>query len=437
VAVISACRKVYASSNAILARGMFRNMFGRDLYGRLAVDRPAVALFRYKNGVGNDTNDQKYIVLGDPSMFLQYPSRFAAVDSINGEAVDSAGVPRAIPILLKSLSRVTVKGSMRDAANQFDPNFQGNVTLIVNDATRLRTIVDFYPGRNWSYLSSGSTIFRGEHSMTGGRFTATFIVPKDIAYADTGETARLVGYIAAPGVDGSAYTGMIRIGGTDTTAAPDAQGPAVSLFLENRSYRPGDVVGPNPVLIVDLKDSSGINTSVSGIGHRIEAWVNNSTESIDITDRYASKLDNFMEGTVQYPLARLSPGRNSLRVRAWDSYNNSSMAETYFTVAESEGLSIADVFNHPNPFARETEFTFRHNQPTALSVTVKIYTVAGRLINSLETVTGGDLFVRIPWDGRDRDGDEVANGVYLYKVVARTLDGGSTSEALGKLAKVR
>jgi flagellar hook assembly protein FlgD len=52
-------------------------------------------------------------------------------------------------------------------------------------------------------------------------------------------------------------------------------------------------------------------------------------------------------------------------------------------------------------------------------------------------VTAGDLFVRIPWDGRDRDGDEVANGVYLYKVVARTLDGRYTSEALGKLAKVR
>jgi hypothetical protein len=211
----------------------------------------------------------------------------------------------------------------------------------------------------------------------------------------------------------------------------------VDLFLENRSFRPGDLVSPDPVLIVDLRDSSGINTSGSGIGHRIEAWVNNSTESIDITERYTSKLDNYREGSVQYALAGLAPGRNVLRVRAWDSYNNSSMSETYFTVAAAEGLTIADVFNYPNPFARETEFTFRHNQPTSISVAVKIYTVAGRLVHSLETVTAGDLFVRIPWDGRDRDGDEVANGVYLYKVVARTLDGRYTSEALGKLAKVR
>jgi hypothetical protein len=438
VAVISACRKVYAGSNATLAQGTFREMFGRDIFGRVAVERPATALFLYKNGIGNLANDQKYIVLGDPAMRLQYPVRYAAVDSVNGEPVDSlGGVPRTSLIQLKSLSRVTVKGSMRDGLNQFDPTFSGKVTLVVNDATSVKTIINFYPGRNWNYLETGSTIFRGEHSVTDGRFSATFVVPKDVAYADSNAAARILGYVAAPGVDGSAYTGKIRIGGTDTTAAPDLQGPTVELFLENRSFRPGDLVSPNPTLIVDLRDSSGINTSGSGIGHRIEAWVNSSNQSIDITERYASTLDNYREGSVQYPLAGLAPGRNVLRVRAWDSYNNSSMTETYFTVANVEGLTITDVFNYPNPFGRETEFTFRHNQPVALSVAVKIYTVAGRLIHSLETVTGGDLFVRIPWDGRDRDGDEVANGVYLYKVVARTLDGKYSSEALGKLAKVR
>ncbi len=438
VAVISACRKVYAGSNATLAQGTFREMFGRDIYGRVAVERPATSLFHYKNGIGNYPNDQKYIVLGDPTTRLQYPTRYASIDSVNGEPVDTVGgVPRTDLIQLKSLSRVTVQGTMRDASNQFDPNFSGKVTLVVNDATRTQTIVNFYPGRNWDYLATGSTIFRGEHSVAEGRFTASFIVPKDVAYADSNAAARIVGYVVAAGVDGSAYTGKIRIGGTDTTAVPDAQGPTVDLFLENRSFRPGDLVSPNPVLIVDLRDSSGINTSGSGIGHRIEAWVNNSTESIDITERYTSKLDNYREGSVQYALAGLAPGRNVLRVRAWDSYNNSSMSETYFTVAAAEGLTIADVFNYPNPFARETEFTFRHNQPTSISVAVKIYTVAGRLVHSLETVTAGDLFVRIPWDGRDRDGDEVANGVYLYKVVARTLDGRYTSEALGKLAKVR
>ena len=45
--------------------------------------------------------------------------------------------------------------------------------------------------------------------------------------------------------------------------------------------------------------------------------------------------------------------------------------------------------------------------------------------------------VRVPWDGRDRDGDLLANGVYLYKLMVRTSDGRFTSEALGKLTVLK
>ncbi len=86
----------------------------------------------------------------------------------------------------------------------------------------------------------------------------------------------------------------------------------------------------------------------------------------------------------------------------------------------------------PNPFADATVFTFRQNQTVPLDVEVKIYTLAGRLIQSLEQTSAGEPFVRIPWDGRDRDGDVLANGVYLYKLIVRTADGRFTSEALGK-----
>jgi hypothetical protein len=276
--------------------------------------------------------------------------------------------------------------------------------------------------------------------VNNGKFHATFIVPKDVSYADSTARGRLVAYYYTPGVpaaDGVAYTTKVRIAGTDTTAVAGGEGPSISLYLENRSFRSGDMVTENPTLIVDLADSAGINTSGSGIGHRIEAWLNNSTQSSDITDYYTSKLDNYREGTIQYPLKKLPLGRNSLRVRAWDSFNNSSMVETYFTVASGEGLTLANVMNYPNPFGAETMFTFQQNQATAISVTIRIYTVAGRLIQSLETTTSGESFVRIPWDGRDRDGDILANGVYLYKVVARTLDGRFSSEALGKLSVIR
>lgn len=438
VGVISASRKVYASGNAELNKGTYRGLFSRDVFGRVVVQRPATALFLYKAGGFNDTNDQKFFYMGDPTMHLVYPRGYAVIDSINGERMDSvAGGPRTTPVTLKALSRVTVSGTVRNAANSIDSTFNGVLQLQVNDVSRQQLIVNFYPGRNWPYTSTGGTIYRGENSITAGRFRATFIVPKDISYADTTGRGRLVAYFAGSGTDGAGFTGLVRISGTDSTAANDGEGPAMQIFLNSRGFRRGDVVTEAPTLIVDLRDSSGVNTSTAGIGHRIEAWLNNSMQSRDLTGHYTSALDNYREGTVQYPLAGLPAGRNTVRVRAWDSYNNSSMAEVDFHVASADQLTVTDVFNYPNPFAGETLFTFRQNLGEPLDVMVKVYTLAGRLIQSLEMGSAGEPMVRVPWDGRDRDGDILANGVYLYKLVVKTADGRFTSEALGKLTVLR
>ncbi|HUI63722.1 MAG TPA: FlgD immunoglobulin-like domain containing protein, partial [Bacteroidota bacterium] len=149
-------------------------------------------------------------------------------------------------------------------------------------------------------------------------------------------------------------------------------------------------------------------------------------------------LDSYRSGSVQYPMTNLPHGKNTIRIRAWNSYDYSSTSDTYFQVASSDQLTITNVFNYPNPFGGEgTEFTFQQNQTVPLNVTVKIFTIAGRLIRTLESFASGDSFVRLPWDGRDRDGDRIANGVYLYKLVVRTADGRFSSEVLGKLAKVQ
>jgi hypothetical protein len=199
----------------------------------------------------------------------------------------------------------------------------------------------------------------------------------------------------------------------------------------------GDVVGEDPLLIVDLADSNGINTSVSGIGHRIEAWVNQSAQSKDITESYTSQLDQFQKGTAQFTLAGLPQGRNTLRVRAWDTYNNATVKETFFDVSSTDRLRVTEMFNFPNPFAHGTTFAFKQNLSAPLSVSIKIYTLAGRLIQTLDMTSPGEPYVKIPWDGRDRDGDILANGVYLYKTIVRTTDGRFGSEVLGKISVLK
>lgn len=68
---------------------------------------------------------------------------------------------------------------------------------------------------------------------------------------------------------------------------------------------------------------------------------------------------------------------------------------------------------------------------------IRIYTVAGRLIKQIEQNYVNDKFVKIYWDGRDQDGDVIANGTYFYKITVNTLDGAFTKSVLGKMAIIR
>ena len=102
----------------------------------------------------------------------------------------------------------------------------------------------------------------------------------------------------------------------------------------------------------------------------------------------------------------------------------------------SNEVKILDAFNFPNPFKDRTEFTFKLTQlPDELKI--KIYTVAGRLIREIRR-TSGQLnydFNRIAWNGKDEDGDIIANGVYLYKIIIKRND--KTESVTQKLAVMR
>ncbi len=92
-----------------------------------------------------------------------------------------------------------------------------------------------------------------------------------------------------------------------------------------------------------------------------------------------------------------------------------------FTV--SNELQAKNIYNYPNPATDETYFTFRLSIiPETLDI--KIYTVAGRMIKTLE-FQNYDLRTGINkkhWDLRDQDDDEIANGVYLYKIILKDKD---------------
>jgi len=79
---------------------------------------------------------------------------------------------------------------------------------------------------------------------------------------------------------------------------------------------------------------------------------------------------------------------------------------------------IVEVVNYPNPFDGYTEFTYTITCPVD-EVTIKVYTSRGRLVKKFENAPASVGYNRLPWDGRDDAGDQIANGTYTYTITAK------------------
>jgi hypothetical protein len=416
-------RVVYSGDNAILNQAFYDNLLKMDSQGKPV--RLGDAMWQTKQ-ILNSTNDQKHHLLADPTMRLAVPRGIVSIDSVNGQTATSL-------VTAGALSKVRVTGSVKKSDGSTPVSLRGQALLEVYDSKR--TVPVTLPGwGDFSFVMNGSLIYRGEVSVRNGQVQGTFPIPKDVSYGN--DRSRIALYASNDSTDAVGYTENFSITGT-SVASVDTTGPSIKIYFDEQTSHTGGVISPDATMIVDLADSSGINTSTAGIGHKLEATLDGSQKTFDLTGYYRGNLDTYQSGQVRYQFTALPEGRHTIAVKAWDIYNNASSAEAFFEVRATSQLSLYNVFNVPNPFARSTTFTCQRTSNDPIDVEIKIYTVAGRLIQILEASSVVDRFVQIPWDGRDRDGSELGNGVYLYRVIAKSLDRTSTSEVIGKLAVLR
>lgn len=429
--VLATTRAVYINDNAALMEAYFRSLFLRDsvTHDFLPLGDALMAT-KIRSGARRD-NDQKYVIFGDPVMKLNIPADSVGIHTINAVNVttDTARI--------SALSLVEVKGGVYDRRGELQGDFNGSVIVTLYDADRKKT-VPREDSENAVYVmdEKGGQLFRGPAVVENGLFTAQFRVPKDIAY-DSTKTGRVYAYAYRTGRDAIGSTRNVIIYGADNSAEVENEGPDITIYVDDRTFRSGDVVTPTPMLIVDLADASGINASGAGIGHRIEAWIGENPDPVDLTEFYTTSAEDYRVGSAERELLDLKPGEYRVRVRAWDIFNNPAEGTAYFRILEggADDLRVTEVMNYPNPMGRETEFLFRHNQSAPLDVTVDIFTPAGRKIQRLEKRAVTDRFVRIPWNGHDADGHRVANGVYFYRLRV-TLGSGEAEQVVEIIEKV-
>jgi hypothetical protein len=201
------------------------------------------------------------------------------------------------------------------------------------------------------------------------------------------------------------------------------------------------MVDPNPTMLAEVYDENGINTVGTGIGHELTGILDGKENDVIIlNDFYRADKNSYQRGTIQYPFSDLPLGEHSLEVKVWDVANNSSAKTIRFLVVDDAAMALGHVLNYPNPFTSNTKFFVEHNlNGRFLSVRVKIFTVGGRIVKSLEDsfVAEGNLYCDLEWDGLDDYGDALGRGVYVYQVTVTDNETGEKVDRFEKLVMLR
>ncbi|MBN1350536.1 type IX secretion system sortase PorU [candidate division KSB1 bacterium] len=418
IATFASAREALAHSNALLNQYLVDYLF--DAAGNVRRVGDAIRLAKARvPGI----NSEKYHLLGDPALILNIPQRCVAIDSLN-------------PDSMRALSKISIYGHVSGGATA-DDSFDGTALVQVFDPEKQRTYASAL-NDTLHYNLAGNSIFRGSCSVRNGTYQLKFIVPKDISYG--GSTGRVSVYVFNQErmFDGCGSLENLYVGGT-ASAFQDLHGPQITIGLQNRHFEAGDMVAGDPAFEIIIEDSlSGVNIT-NEIGHTITLLLDDDPKNKrDITSYFNYDEGSFTRGTIHYALSGMTPGEHQIDIKAWDNFNNSSVASATFVISGVDELTLRKVMNFPNPFISRTTFTFEINQPA--DICIKIYTLAGRLVRTLDGLRAEPGFnYGFEWNGTDEDGAWIANGVYLYKIIAsKNLDDRVLkAETIGKLIIMR
>jgi hypothetical protein len=222
---------------------------------------------------------------------------------------------------------------------------------------------------------------------------------------------------------------------TAFSVRPDTSRPQIDVTFDGYTPIDGDYIRYNPEVLVTLRSNSPLP---------IES-VDNFTVTVDGMELDFDSLDyQFTPSTKENPATllfqpQLADGVYYFGFNGFDGKDVPVYEDApELRLRVSTENRIEQLYNYPNPFAGETSFTFLLTgvEPPR-DLRVKIYTVAGRLIRVLSyPATSMRIgYNALKWDGRDEDGDELANGVYFYKVIAEFTD--NTFEEIGRMAVMR
>jgi hypothetical protein len=156
------------------------------------------------------------------------------------------------------------------------------------------------------------------------------------------------------------------------------------------------------VLKVEITDQSGIKEAQIDDGGKITSW-------------HKSPQPPYPTAVEKTYRLQIKPDQEyQVKIEAIDGSGNKGS----FFLQVNPKLVVKNLVSFPNPLTKKATITYEISQ-TPDRLWLKIYTLSGRLVQKLESQEA--IFPgrnKIVWDGRDKEGILVANGVYLYRIEA-------------------
>lgn len=238
-----------------------------------------------------------------------------------------------------------------------------------------------------------------------------------------------------PDEDQNELTGVNNYLNTQFFVEGDKRNPIIDVTFDGVHILHGDLVASKPDIRVTLEDDNKYLALDDTSAFRLFLQYPNQVEPVRVymdgeTLQFypaeEANLDKKNKAHLEFRPEFTEDGLHHLLVQAQDASGNSSGDYDYkigFEIITK--TSISNLLNYPNPFSTSTCFVYTltgNEAPDEFKI--QIMTVSGRIVKEITQDEMGPLKVGThktdyAWDGRDEFGDQLANGIYLYRVVAR------------------
>jgi hypothetical protein len=188
-------------------------------------------------------------------------------------------------------------------------------------------------------------------------------------------------------------------------------------------------------MFAEFKDENGVNISNLNPQESMRIQVNNQEYQV-VNSRYAALENSFTEGSIKLDLKGLNEGKNTVRIKAWDTLGNGSEYIQAIIVAGSRTLKILNYKTFPNPTSIESKFHIEHNRPGEnILLTLSVYQTDGKILftQNQRLIKTEYVINDLSWTFYQNQTKNPVKGTYIYSITLQSELDNSFDSVSGKI----